>query len=95
MQILSDKGIRPAGMTALLAVSFLVLPYASSLAGDGGLKDQAGNNNSGYTSYSSSQPSPSTPCLSCYNGAGLAGTQNKEPYTIQSLPICQTCKRGS
>jgi hypothetical protein len=96
MQILSDKGIRVAGMTALVAAAFLLLPYASALAGGdqgGFVRDQVGNN-TGYTSYSS-EPSPSTPCLSCYDGAGLAGTQNKAPYTIQSTPSCQTCARGS
>jgi hypothetical protein len=93
MQILSDKGSRVAGLTALLAGALFLLPNAGARAGDGGLKDQVGASY-GYTSYSS-ESSPSTPCQSCYDGAGLVGTQDKTPYTIQSEPPCQTCKRGS
>jgi hypothetical protein len=72
MQILSDKGARVAGITAV-AAAFLVLSYASALAGDqgGGVKDQVGANY-GYTSYSA-EGAPSTPCQSCYDGAGPSG----------------------
>jgi hypothetical protein len=103
-----EKPVPPAGprlAAAVLAAAFLLMPlslntadplgYAGALAaGDnGGGKDMVHGRVSDGDSSPGSQPT--TPCLSCYSGASLMGTQNKEPYVVQATAPCQTCVNGS
>ncbi len=82
----------PAGAAAVLSAAVLLSPAAFA-SEQGGLGDQV-RGNAGYTSYSAA-PDTSTPCDTCYMGAGLAGTQNKSSYTLQTTPRCDTCAKGS
>ena len=91
MRALTSKQFRLAAAAAVMAIGL----STAALAGDqGGSKDRVPNTPA-YTNYSTSTDDTATPCQTCYSGAGLSGTQNKQPYSVTTTPRCQSCVKGS
>jgi len=81
--------------TAMAALAVAVLLAPAAMAGDqGGSRDKVPDT-AAYTNYSASSEGTATPCQTCYAGAGLAGTQDKEPASVPQTPRCDTCTKGS
>ena len=112
-----DHKPRLTRLAIALAVGFFFLPvtsghigqigYASAWAADQGGGHDRVSVNSGYTSYSASQPSqpPDTPCQSCLTGVGsgytpAVPTTYPTTYTDYSASppasaaSCDSCQTG-
>ena len=111
MMTISKKALRLAGATTLLAAAFLLAPltadpahplgYAVAAAatggpdhgGSNGLRDRGGKEGAGG---STANPVYSAaPCQSCGMGAGMSGTVDYQPYSIETAPRCDSCTKGS
>jgi hypothetical protein len=88
-----DKQIRLAGAMAVIAVALMLAPAAMAGSDQGGSRDKVPDT-AAYTNYSTTDQT-ATPCLTCYAGAGLAGTQDKTPAAVPATPRCDTCTKGS
>lgn len=93
MRVMIDKQIRLAGAMAVIAVALMLAPAAMAGSDQGGSRDKVPDT-AAYTNYSTTDQT-ATPCLTCYAGAGLAGTQDKTPAAVPATPRCDTCTKGS
>ena len=94
MRLMIDKQIRLAGAMAVVAAALMLAPAAMAGSDQGGSRDKVPDT-AAYTNYSTSTDQTATPCLTCYAGAGLAGTQDKTPAAVPATPRCDTCTKGS
>ena len=94
MRVMIDKQLRLAGAMAVIAAALMLAPAAMAGSDQGGSKDKVPDT-AAYTNYSASSEGTATPCQTCYAGAGLAGTQDKEPASVPQTPRCDTCTKGS
>jgi len=94
MRVMIDKQLRLAGAMAVVAAALILAPAAMAGADQGGSKDKVPDT-AAYTNYSTSTDQTATPCLTCYAGAGLAGTQDETPAAVPATPRCDTCTKGS
>ena len=78
MRVMIDKQIRLAGAMAVIAAALMLAPAAMAGSDQGGSRDKVPDT-AAYTNYSTSTDQTATPCLTCYAGAGLAGTQDQAP----------------
>ena len=94
MRVIIDKQLRLAGAMVVVAAALMLAPAAMAGADQGGSKDKVPDT-AAYTNYSTSTDQTATPCLTCYAGAGLAGTQDETPAAVPATPRCDTCTKGS
>ena len=94
MRVMIDKQLRLAGAMVVVAAALMLAPAAMAGADQGGSKDKVPDT-AAYTNYSTSTDQTASPCLTCYAGAGLAGTQDKTPASVPATERCDTCVKGS
>ncbi|HEX4570281.1 MAG TPA: hypothetical protein VH184_07640 [Dongiaceae bacterium] len=94
MRVMIDKQLRLAVAIAVFAAAVMLAPTAMAGSDQGGSRDKVPDT-AAYTNYSTTTDQTATPCLTCYAGAGLAGTQDKTPAAVPVTPRCDTCTKGS
>ena len=94
MRVIIDKQLRLAGAMVVVAAALMLAPAAMAGSDQGGSRDKVPDT-AAYTNYSTTTDQAATPCLTCYAGAGLAGTQDKTPAAVPATPRCDTCAKGS